>query len=83
MVFITIITIGNVRLKNITQREVANEMETNINKTKTKGFNLITGDILKHLLSYGIVILSYLFIRLKHVPACWKVAEVIMLLKPG
>ena len=70
----------------VTPREVANEIKTNLNSKKAPGFDLITGDILKNLPKKGIVLLTYLFnaaFRLKHVPACWKVAEVIMLPKPG
>jgi hypothetical protein len=70
----------------VTPREVAEEIESNLNPKKAPGFDLITGQILKRLPRKGIVMLTYLFnaaFRLKHVPASWKVAEVIMILKPG
>ena len=68
----------------VTPKEVAHEIKTNIN-TK-KGFDLITGKILKQIPRKGIVKLTHLFnaaIRLKHVPSIWKVADVIMLPTPG
>lgn len=43
------------------------------------GFDLITSQILKQLPQKRILVLTYLFnaaVRLKHVPASWKVAEV-------
>lgn len=79
----------NQRSENITPvtpKEVADEIKTNLNPKKAPGWDLITGEILKHLPRKVIVMLTYLFnaaFRLKHVPACWKVAEVIMLPKPG
>lgn len=50
------------------------------------GYDLITGEILKKLPRKGIVKLTNLVnasFRLKYVPMCWKVAEVIMIPKPG
>ena len=70
----------------VTPKEVAHEIKTNINTKKGPGFDLITGEILKQIPRKGIVKLTHLFnaaIRLKHVPSIWKVAEVIMLPKPG
>lgn len=84
-----ITNIENQRTENITPvtpKEIADEIKTNLNPKKAPGFDLITGEILKHLPRKGIVMLTYLFnaaFRLKHMPACWKVAEVIMLPKPG
>ena len=81
--------INNPRSENITPvtpREVAEEIRTNLNPKKAPGFDLITGEILKQLPRKGMVLLTYLFnaaFRLKHVPRCWKVAEVTMLPKPG
>lgn len=70
----------------VTPEEVAKEIKTNLNLKKAPGFDLITGQILKQLPTKGIVMLTYLTnaaFRLKHVPTIWKVAEVIMLPKPG
>ena len=76
----------NITIKLVTPKEVANEIETNLNPKKAPGFDLITGNILKQLPKKGIVKLTHLFnaaIRLRHVPSSWKVSEVIMLPKPG
>lgn len=70
----------------VTPEEVRNEIRTNLNPRKAPGFDLITGEILKQLPKKGVVMLTYIFnavFRLKHVPDIWKVAEVIMLPKPG
>ena len=70
----------------VTPAEVAKEIRTNLNPRKAPGYDLITGEVLKHLSRKGIVMLTYICnaaFRLKHVPDCWKVAEVIMLPKPG
>lgn len=84
-----LLDIDNPRTENITPvtpKEVAEEIKTNLNLKKAPGFDLITAEILKQLPRKCIVMLTYLFnaaFRLKHVPASWKVAEVIMLPKPG
>lgn len=85
----TLEAIENLNLDDITlvtPKEVAHEIRTNLNPKKAPGFDLITGEILKQLPKKGVVMLTYLFnavFRLKHVPDTWKVAEVIMLPKPG
>lgn len=66
-------------------REVKKEIN-NMAKKKSPGYDLITGEILQHLPRKAIVKLSHIFnaaFRLKYVPSLWKVAEVIMLPKPG
>lgn len=73
-------------IKLVTPREVAKEIKENINPRKAPGFDLITGEVLKQLPRKGIVKLTNLInaaFRLKHVPSIWKVAEVIMIQKPG
>lgn len=70
----------------VTPKEVTNEIKTNLNPKKAPGFDLISGEILKQLPTKGILMLTYLInaaFRLKYVPSVWKVAEVIMLQKPG
>lgn len=67
-------------------REVFDEIKTNINPKKAPGFDLITGEILKQLSRKAIgkfTNLINLSFRLKYVPKMWKVAEVIMIPKPG
>jgi endonuclease/exonuclease/phosphatase family metal-dependent hydrolase len=69
----------------VTPKEVSEEIQSIASK-KSPGYDLITGEIIKNLPKKGIVMLTYLInatFRLKHVPACWKVAEVIMIPKPG
>jgi hypothetical protein len=62
------------------------KIRTHLNSKKAPGFDLITGEILKHLKRKALVKLTTLFnacIRLKHVPDAWKIAEIIMIPKPG
>jgi len=58
----------------------------NINPKKSPGFDLITGQILKERPRKSLVKLTNLInasFRLKYVPQLWKVAEVVMIPKPG
>lgn len=76
----------NIHIHLVTPKEVTNEIKNNLNSKKAPGFDLITGEILKELPRKGFVMLTYIInavFRLKHVPSSWKVAEVIMLPKPG
>lgn len=76
----------NEEIKLATPTEVKNEIKNNINPKKAPGFDLITGEVLKQLPRKGIVKLTNLInaaFRLKYVPRLWKVAEVIMIPKPG
>lgn len=69
-----------------TPTEVKNEIKNNINPKKAPGFDLITGEILKHLPRKAVIKLTNLInaaFRLKYVPSLWKIAEVIMIPKPG
>jgi hypothetical protein len=64
----------------------AEKIRTHLNSKKAPEFDLITGEILKHLKRKALVKLTTLFnacIRLKHVPDAWKIAEIIMIPKPG
>lgn len=57
-----------------------------ISTKKSPGFDLITGSVLKQLPRKALVKISHLInasFRLKYVPQLWKVAEVIMIPKPG
>ncbi len=69
----------------VTPKEVLREIKE-LRSKKSPGYDLITGEILKNLPKKAIVMLTYLIngaFRLSHVPASWKVAEVIMLQKSG
>jgi hypothetical protein len=62
------------------------KLEPILIRKKAPGFDLVTGEILKHLKRKALVKLTTLFnacIRLKHVPDAWKIAEIIMIPKPG
>jgi hypothetical protein len=70
------------RLKRAEVQEVINSL----NPKKSSGYDLITGKILKELPTIGIKHLSQLFnaVLLKgYFPAQWKVAQIILILKPG
>jgi hypothetical protein len=65
---------------------VKNEINSNINPKKAAGFDLITGDVLRQLSRKAVVKVTNLIngaFRMKCVPSLWKVAEVIMIPKPG
>lgn len=72
-------------IPNVKVAEVILELK-NTNRKKAPGFDLINGEILSHLPRIAIVkytnIINACF-RLQYVPTLWKVAEVIMISKPG
>jgi hypothetical protein len=70
------------RLKRAEVQEAINSLHPK----KSSGYDLITGRILKELPIIGIKYLTQLFnaVLLKgHFPAQWKVAQIILILKPG
>lgn len=70
----------------VSLRELKAEIKDNLNPRKTPGYDLITGEVLKELPEKALMKLLHLInaaIRLKYVPAQWKVAEVIMIPKVG
>jgi hypothetical protein len=70
------------RLKRAEVQEVINSL----NPKKSSGYDLITGKILKELPTIRIKYLTQLFnaVLLKgYFPAQWKVAQIILILKPG
>lgn len=72
-------------LASATLRELKQVIE-NLKPKKAPGYDLITGEILKALPRKALIKLLHILnaaLRLKHVPSQWKVAEVIMVLKPG
>jgi len=75
----------NEEIKLATTTKVKNIIK-NINPNKAPGFDLITGEALQQLPRRAIVKITNLIsaaFRLKYVPRLWKVAEVIMIPKPG
>lgn len=76
----------NEMIELVSQTEVMFEIKNNLNPKKAPGFELITGKILKQFPKKAVSKLTNLInasIRLKYVPSVWKVAEIIMLHKPG
>jgi len=76
----------NEDIKLVTATEVKNEINNNINPKKALGFDLITGEVLQQLPRKTMTKITNLInaaFRLKYVPRLWKVAEVIMIPKPG
>lgn len=66
--------------------EIAREIDTNINLKKALGIDDVSPAVLQELSKKGVVMLTYLFsacLRLNHVPLAFKVAQIIMLQKPG
>lgn len=75
----------NMAIRSTTANEIS-EVIHEINPRKASGFDLITGEILKHLPEKAIRKLTHLInasFRLKYVPQIWKIAEVTMVAKPG
>ena len=75
----------SLEIRLVTPKEVQANIKK-MNKKKSPGYDLITGEVLQNLPRKAIVKLTTLInaaFRLKHVPDVWKVAEVIMIPKPG
>lgn len=71
--------------RNVTLAELNREIKK-LKSKKAPGYDLITAEVLKMLPRKGLINLLYIMnatIRLEYVPSQWKVAEVIMVLKPG
>ena len=73
-------------IKLMTTREVMKEIKLNIKQKKSPGYDLITGEILHNLPKKAIIKITMLInaaFKLQYVPSSWKIAEVIMIPKPG
>ena len=67
-------------------KEVTKEIKDNFKLKKTPGYDLITGEILRNLPKIALIKITILInsaFRIQYVPSLWKIAEVIMLPKPG
>lgn len=76
---------NNITIRLVTPKEISREIKL-LHRRKTPGYDLITGEVLQHLPRKAIVKLTTIInatFRLKYVPDVWKVAEVIMIPKPG
>jgi hypothetical protein len=72
-------------INRLKQAEVQ-EIISSLNPKKSPGYDLITGQILKELPSIGIKYLTQMFnsaLLTGYFPAQWKVAQIILILKPG
>lgn len=73
-------------IKPVSIAEVVHLLNYQLKVRKSPGFDLITAEVLKQLPHIAIARLTYLInssFALKYVPSYWKVAEVIMINKPG
>lgn len=69
-----------------TPNEIRNLIKYEINAKKSPGYDLISGDVLKNLPRKAIIKITNLInatFKLKFVPSLWKVADVLMIPKPG
>jgi hypothetical protein len=72
-------------LKPFTPKEVKHEINK-ISTHKTPGYDLIVGEILKHLPRKALLLLTVIYnsmLRLCYYSLQWKFAQIIMILKPG
>lgn len=72
-------------LKLVTPKELYKKIK-NLENKKAPGFDLITGEVLKHLPRKAVVFLTMLFnaiMRVQHFPMLWKVSQICMIAKPG
>jgi hypothetical protein len=72
-------------MKLLTPNEVRQEIN-NISSRKAPGYDLIVGDILKHLPRKALVLLTVIYnsmLRLCYYPIQWKFAQIIVIPKPG
>lgn len=70
----------------VTVKQVQHTIKTEINTKKAPGYDLITGQVLKQLPRKVLVKITKIInaaIKLRYVPQLWKLAEVIMIPKPG
>lgn len=75
----------DVDIQNFTITEVKKEIK-HLKSKKSPGYDLIVGEVLKHLPHRAIAKLTSLYnaaIHYKYIPSVWKVAEIKMILKPG
>jgi hypothetical protein len=66
--------------------EVRKTISENLNPKKAPGLDLITGRLLKELPQKGVLLLTFIFnavLRLEYFPSQWKIAQIIVIPKPG
>jgi hypothetical protein len=73
-------------IRKIKCTEVKEIIQNNVNTKKSPGFDLISGRVLKELPNKCIRLITIVFnalIRLSYFPDLWKVAQIILIPKPG
>jgi hypothetical protein len=73
-------------IKFLAPKEMQNIIQKGLNPRKAPGYDLIIGRILKEMPRKGIVHLTTIcnaIIRTGYFPVQWKVAQIIMILRPG
>lgn len=73
-------------IKKFTPKEIQMVITKEINPKKAPGYDLISGKILQNLTKKTIMAITHIFnaiLTYAHFPNQWKVAEIIMILKPG
>lgn len=76
----------DIEIQPVTTNEIIKTIKNEINCKKAPGFDYITGEILKNLPRKVIVKIKHIVnacFNLRYVPKLWKVAQVIMIPKPG
>lgn len=76
----------NLPIKHFSPSEVKRTISREIKHSKSPGYDLTTGTILKKLPRKALVFITTLFnaiLRISHIPNQWKVAQIIMIPKPG
>lgn len=73
-------------IKNFKTSEIQTAIMRDLSTKKAPGYDLITGRILKELPDIGFKFIAQIFnaiLRIEHFPRQWKVAQIIMISKPG
>lgn len=73
-------------ISNFTTNEIKTIIYKDLSNKKAPGFDLITGRILKELPKKGMRLIALLYnavLRLGYFPDQWKIAQIILILKPG
>jgi hypothetical protein len=73
-------------IKNISIKEVSNTIKKDLNVKKAPDYDLITSKMVKELPEKALRLLIIIYnaiLRLSYCPAQWKVAQIILVPKPG
>lgn len=73
-------------IKNFKISEIKSLIKNDLNSKKAPGFDLITGKVIKELPDISVKLITMIFnsiLRLLYFPNQWKVAQIIMIQKPG